>query len=785
MTNTPATNTDYLIRGSDYLKAAPDFELIGRNDELEGLTKVLMRKRANNVLVVGPGGVGASAICMGLQARKEQPDAPYDLVSKRFFWLDTDGLFASGNTTQINEAFQRTLKTLSRSPDTVLVIDDMKDFIEGARNNGCSNLINALMREIKQKKFQAIFEAGDDDLEVVLKCHSDMQEFYTLLDIDQPDSDSLKLIVGSTSKRLENHHKIKISEAAQLTAIELTNKYRTRDLGLSRAQPERSLTLLDRALSTYRLKAHERDPRLEALEARLTSVVHTLANPNYSPERGGKTKEELETLKASLETDIREVDGEWEERQGKIKALYKDMRKAEEKIRDLEDEMDAQLRKEEEQRQRLLAQKEASGEDLAPVQTRQSKLSMLSAQMEQGNFGSDAVIAIKDKIARYRGLAEENKRAFEEMTAGLNEGLELTTEHVLAEFSAISGVPVDKLTQNEKAKLRNLEGNLGNRVWGQEEAVHKLADEVLIAKAGLQDPDKPQGAFLYLGPSGVGKTELAKALAAELLDDEKALLRFDMSEYQEKHALAKLIGAPPGYEGYEAGGILTNEMRRNPRRIILFDEIEKAHPDIFLVFLQILDDARLTDNRGLTVSFRDSIIIMTSNTGKEHFVNPNLSFDEAKENAIGELDQKLPPELLNRFNGRQNIVCFDKLSLPIIEKIAARDLSKLNKMVQSNRPGLQVGMGAEDIAAMCKDHYEPVQGARGIVGYIKSMIKPAIARTLLFDDSAEGKIQVDYDANAKKVTVHPVNKEEAGDKPKLTEPVSASQAANRQFAPVS
>lgn len=783
MTNTPANTTDYLIRGSDYLKNAPDFELIGRDQDLERMTKVLMRKRANNILIVGPGGVGASAICMGLQTSKDKPDASYDIVSKRFFWLDTDGLFASGNTAQINEAFQRTLKTLSRAPETVLVIDDMRDFIEGARNNGCSNLINALMREIKQKKFQAIFEAGDDDLEVVLKCHSDMQEFYTLLDIDQPDPAALKLIVESTAKRLESHHRIRISEEARLTAIDLTNKYRTRDLGLSRAQPERSVTLLDRALATYRLKAHERDPRLGELETRLASVVHTLADPNYSAERGGKTREELEALKVSLETDVREIGDEWKERQGKIKALYKDMRKAEEKIRELEDEMDAQLRKEEEQRNRLIAQKEANGEDLAPAQNAQSKLGMLSAQMEQGNFGSDAVNAIKEKIARYRGLADENKATFEALTADLNEGLELTAEHVLAEFSAISGVPVDKLTQNEKAKLRNLEANLGNRVWGQEEAVAKLADEVLIAKAGLQDPDKPQGAFLYLGPSGVGKTELAKALAAELLDDEKALLRFDMSEYQEKHALAKLIGAPPGYEGYEAGGILTNEMRRNPRRIILFDEIEKAHPDIFLVFLQILDDARLTDNRGLTVSFRDSIIIMTSNTGKEHFVNPNLSFDEAKENAISELDTKLPPELLNRFNGRQNIVCFDKLSLPIIEKIAARDVGKLNKMVQASRPGLQVEMKAEDIAAMCKDHYEPVQGARGIVGYIKSMIKPAIARTLLFDDSAEGKMQVDYDAAAKKVTVHPAA--EAKEEPKLTEPGTASQAANKQFAPAS
>lgn len=752
MTTMNSTTSDYLIRGSDYLKAAPDFELVDRTREIERLTKVLMRKRANNVLIVGPGGVGCSAICMGLQARKGMPDAPYDLVSKRFFWLDTDGLFSSGNTTQINDSFQKTLQTLSRTPDSVLVIDDMRDFIDGARNNGCSNLINALMREIKQKKFQAIFEAGDDDLETVLKCHSDMQEAYTLLDINDPDPQSLKLIVEKTSKRLENHHGIAIAPDAWQAAIDLTTKYRTRDLGLSRAQPERTMTLLDRALATYRLNSHAKDPRLAVLEERLESTVRTLNDPAYSPDHGGKSREELDSLKASLESDIREISDEWDDKQKAVKALYKDMRKAEQKILELEDELEAQIRKEDEQRT-------AAAQDDDGPKNAASRLSTMSAQMDKGNFGSRAVTAIRERIVLYRGAAEDCKEKFAALTESMNDGLILTKEHVLAEFSAISGVPVDKLTQNEKAKLRNLEHNLGNRVWDQSDAVTRLANEVLIARAGLQDPDKPQGAFLYLGPSGVGKTELAKALSAELLDDEKALLRFDMSEYQEKHAVAKLIGAPPGYEGYEAGGILTNEMRKNPYRIILLDEIEKAHPDVFLILLQVLDDARLTDNRGLTVSFRDSIIIMTSNTGKDHFVNPSLSFDDARELALADLDKHLPPELLNRLNGRQNIICFDKLKLSTIEKIAAREIQKLNRAMQASRPTLSVTMAPDDLAAMCADYYNPVEGARGIVGYIRSRIKPAIAQTLLFDDTATGVMTVAYDRAAKDVAVLPAAQE--------------------------
>ncbi len=322
------------------------------------------------------------------------------------------------------------------------------------------------------------------------------------------------------------------------------------------------------------------------------------------------------------------------------------------------------------------------------------------------------------------------------------------------EFSSISGIPVSKLTQDERAKLLNLDDNLGARVFGQDDAVSRLANQVRVARAGLQSPNRPQAAFMFLGPSGVGKTELAKALTAELFDDERALLRFDMSEYMEKHAVAKLIGAPPGYEGYEAGGILTNEMRRNPRRIILFDEIEKAHADIFNVFLQILDDARLTDNRGLTVSFRDAIILMTTNIGTAHFLSEE-DFDIAKDLAMADLDAQYRPEFLARFNGKRNIVCFRTLSLDVIELIAARDIRRLDAMIKASAPDLSVEIAPPALAAMCRDHYRPVTGARGITGYIEGVIKPEIANTVLFDRQAAGSITIDYDDKAKTVVVHP------------------------------
>jgi ATP-dependent Clp protease ATP-binding subunit ClpB len=731
---------DHLIRGHDYLDQHPDFELVGRERVLKKLTAILMRKSANNVLLIGVGGVGCSAICLGVQASKEKPDTPFDIVSKRFFWLDSDGLFSSGDPTNINDAFNKALRTLSRTPDSVLVFDDMRDFIEAARNNGVTNLINALMRALKKKKFQVIMETRDEDLEAVLKCHSDMHESYTMLDIDEPDDELLHAIVTNVAdKQLRKHHRIRISGAAIETAIDVTSKYRIRDLGLSRAQPERSLTLLDRALTSYRLDAHARDPRLDDLDEKRNKLLAQSADT-------GDTAENKDALRA-LDAEIAKITAAWDARQQEIKKIYGELRDGEDAIRGFELEIE-DIR--EHEREVL----EAEGNDESAGNRKEQGYVSFAARTAGAGYDSEAVTAIKKQMEKFQVEVDANKKAFENLTAEINDSLELRKEHVLAEFSSISGIPVSKLTQDERAKLQHLDQKLNDRVFGQDEAVSKLANQVRVARAGLQSPDKPQAAFMFLGPSGVGKTELAKALTAELFDDERALLRFDMSEYMEKHAVAKLIGAPPGYEGYEAGGILTNEMRRNPRRIILFDEIEKAHADIFNVFLQILDDARLTDNRGLTVSFRDAIILMTTNIGTAHFL-AETDFELAKNLAMDELDEKYRPEFLARFNGKRNIVCFKPLDLGVIEMIAERDLRRLDAMVKTSLPDISIAMQPAALAAMCRDHYRPVNGARGITGYIEGVIKPEIANTVLFNEQAKGVIAVDYDEKQQAVLLHP------------------------------
>ncbi|MBL8708635.1 MAG: ATP-dependent Clp protease ATP-binding subunit, partial [Rhodospirillaceae bacterium] len=347
---------------------------------------------------------------------------------------------------------------------------------------------------------------------------------------------------------------------------------------------------------------------------------------------------------------------------------------------------------------------------------------------------SDAAGEIKARIRQFQEEIARNRAAFEVLTTEINDHLELTRDIVLQEFSAISGISVSKLNENEREKLKNLENDLKKRIFGQDHVVHQLANAVKTARVGRRNQEKPQAAFMFLGPSGVGKTEIAKALAESLLDDEKALTRFDMSEYMEKHAVSRLIGAPPGYEGFEAGGILTNAMRKNPLRVLLFDEIEKAHPDVFNVFLQILSDGRLTDNVGRTVSFSESIIIMTTNIGQPHFLNRDLAVEERVAAALDEIGQTYRSEFLNRFAGRQNIICFNTLDLASIEKIVRREFDSIDRTY--GQDGIKIVVPEADLKAFCKAHYDPAIGARGLPGYIQANIEPIIVNRILDGSTA-------------------------------------------------
>jgi ATP-dependent Clp protease ATP-binding subunit ClpB len=663
---------NFLIRGREYLEKFKGFKLVGRDTELQSLISILLRGGSNSVIVYGPGGSGCSAICLGIQEAKMKPDAPFDLVSKRLFWLDTNSLFASGNSETINNSFRRILGRLRDTIEPVLILDDTKDFTDACRNNGTTHFINALLGLVREKKCQIIIEVKEEDLESTSKSHSDIKELFTTFLIEEPSGPSLQNIVEKSTDILSEYHRIKVSDTAITTAIKLTTSLRGRYDGLDRAQPDLSITLIDRALASYRLSAHK------------------------SPT--GFTIEEWTALKKQLDS------------------LYANQRDGESVISELEDR-NSEI---------------SARHSFDPISKPLSPLSEIQSPEIEANL---------TKIRNIKGIIEADRIKYLSVIDIINSKLLLTDDLVIAEFSNITGIPVSKLNRNESEKLVGLEESLKTRIFGQNPVIHKVSNGIKIGKIGRRNPDKPLASYLFLGPSGCGKTELAKAISWIILDDERALTRFDMSEYMEKHSVARLIGAPPGYEGFESGGILINLVRKNPKRILLFDEIEKAHPDIFNVFLQILDAGRLTDGLGRTAYFSDSIIVMTTNIGQSHFLN-DASAEEANAAAMVELSETYRSEFLNRFNGRENIICFEKLEIDSIKKIAQREINSINTAYADR--DISVFMDGPNLTKLCVDKYDVSIGARGLPGYISTNLENVIVDYILSNNNDKVKIDVTY-----------------------------------------
>jgi len=673
----------HMIRGADYLSRYPNFKLVGRDQEIERISSILIRKMSNSLLLTGPAGVGTSALVLGLQAMKDIPGTSFDIISKRLFWLDTDRLFSSGDGREINDNFQKMLRQLHQTPDSILIIPDTSNFIEAANNTGNSHFINAINSIDKAySTFQVIMEVRDENLTKVLKWNTAISELYTLYDVKEPVGESLMQIVTSASDSLRLHHDINIDSSAIAEAIHLTSKYRD-SLGLGGAQPQRSISLLDRSLSSYRQFAHRYHPDWKAFE------------------------KEIE------ETHKRQRDGE-------------------ELLFELQNDLDMTLKEESEAKEKL------------KHETPQVKT---FTQLASGSFDSSKVTKLKSSIKQLQLEISANGSRHKELVAQANKNLLLTRREVIVEFSKISGIPAKKLDENEIENLIHLEDNFLSRIFGQEEVVRHITNAIKVSKIDTMEESGPAISYLFLGPSGVGKTEMAKTIAQYVLGDEKALVRFDMSEYMEKHAVAKLIGAPPGYEGFEAGGILTNTVRKKPVGVYLFDEIEKAHPDVFNIFLQVLSDGRLTDNIGRTVDFSDIIIIMTSNIGQPYYLDMNLSDEAAKELATEELNRTYRSELLNRFNGRENILHFKRLPLAVIEKIIHREINKLRKSYKERNLDIMVSDAC--IHNFCRDHYDPVRGARGLPGYIKTNLRPVMVNHILLNPDAAGKFCLSYNTDAK------------------------------------
>lgn len=733
-TNDKTPVNEILVRGSDYLKNFPNFKLVGRDEELKDLQTILMRKDANGVLLTGASGVGMTALCLGLQTSKTDLKTSLDIVNLRMFWLDSDKLFESGDSAAIHQTFDRIRNILREDQETVVIIENAGNFLDSARNSGCGTVINALLGDIKNARYQCILEAPYADLAKVLKCDSDIQSEFTVMEVKEPKAEALREILKAAAPAYEDHHGIKISADAIETAAMLSEKYKTKELP---AQPSGALTLLDRAMSSYRLSAHAEPFQLQDLLTQLKDVDLALKTGQTPPSLSGQSLEEIQSRQAALKADIAEAKEDWTALQREFRKIYEEKRLAEQDISALGAKIET-----------------TNAADKAVIAKATPTVSAKDAFDAFDGFSeveTSEVMLMRQQIVERQQAAGKSALKFQELAAKVNSNLLLTPDHVLAIFSKLSGIPVNKLTQDAREKLISLDVNLKSRVYGQDHAVDALADAVRSAKMGLQEKNKPQASFLFQGPSGTGKTEIVKALAASLFDDESALLRLDMSEYMEKHSVARLIGAPPGYAGFEDGGVLTNEMARNPNRVILVDEIEKAHPDIFNIFLQILDDARVTSGQGITAEFENTIIVMTTNVGAQHFLNQDMTFDEASELAKAELQEHFRNEFLNRFGGKENIIGFKKLEIETLKRIADRELERLNNGIRDS--GLTVSLSKDDISQICTDRYDPMNGARAIPGYFAKAVRSKVARFMLENSDQKGTISMVYNSEKKDVVI--------------------------------
>lgn len=683
-----------LLTGAEMMSLHPE-QLVGRKTQLRGIQDVLLRERANNVLMYGPGGVGMSSIARGLQSTKDDLETPHDIVNKRFMWLQVDDLMASGNGRKIIEDFEKILRRLRQDADSVLIIDDFADFLKSAKNNGATAIINALMRDLKNHKFQACIEVRMEDLGSVLKdYHSDLLENFTRVQVEEPKKEEVYEIVNAAKGAFESKG-IPVSDEAVKEAIALTTKY-PKIATLNRAQPERALSLLDQAMSEYRNTAHSRPAGVPALDAQLAQLAR---DPALSDADRAAKQADIEAQRGVLYK-------EWEEQQKAIRAKTH-------KRGEWRDQRD----KEQEELDDLRAPKKKDPND--PKATEANPLDDVNIDTPAMKEKAELIASLQRDIDKITGEIKTlaNKQ---------NEGLSLGMSEIRNTFSRLSGIPVEDMTEDDSARLAGMEAEMGKRVFGQDYAIQQVSKVIRIARAGLKEPEKPIGSFMFNGPTGVGKTELVKALAEFLYKDEHAITRIDMSEYMEKVAVNKLIGAPPGYAGYDEGGALTNAVRGRPNQIILLDEIDKAHPDVFNILLQVLDAGRLTDGQGVTVDFRETMVIMTSNLGAKYFQDPTLTPAQATEAMTALVKETFKPEFLNRID---EIIGFNSLNEMTIRQVVRKEFNKVSGYVKDQ--GITVSTDQETINQIAANHYEPQYGGRGMVRWLKMNAKDKLADEIL------------------------------------------------------